>query len=281
MTTYLFTGQGSQFKGMGNELFAKFPELITKADDILGYSIQTLCLGDPQKHLQQTCYTQPALYIVNALTYFKKRQEIEKNPSFVAGHSLGEYNALLAAEVFDFETGLKLVKKRGELMNQAIDGSMAAILGLKLDEIKMILEKNQFARIAVANHNSHTQIVISGPKTDIEQSQSIFEQANAVFIPLQVSGAFHSPYMRFAQEHFEDFLKEFQFVPPKIPVLSNYTAIPYTYKDISNNLAQQITHTVRWTETIEYLRTNGEKEFEEIGPGTVLSGLMQRIRNGQ
>jgi len=281
MTVYIFPGQGSQFKGMGGELFDKFPEITATANKILGYSVKELCLEDPLNQLHQTCYTQPALYTVNTLFYLKKKQEEQSPPNFLAGHSLGEYNALLAAGVFDFTTGLKLVKKRGELMYQPKNGTMVAILGLKFDTIKIILKQNNFSRITVANHNSHTQTVLSGSKDDIERSKSVFEQANAVVVPLQVSGAFHSPCMMSVQEQFELFLKEFRFASPKIPIFSNYTAKPYTDVDIARNLAQQIIHTVRWTETVEYLLAQGETEFEEIGPGIVLSGLIQRIQNGQ
>lgn len=282
MTTYVFPGQGSQIKGMGSGLFSEFSELTEKANAILGYSIQTLCLEDPHQHLTQTQYTQPALYIVNALTYFKKIQEKRKPPRFVAGHSLGEYNALLAASVFDFETGLKLVQKRGELMSQAREGAMAAIIGLKADLIKTILDQHGLTNVAIANDNSYTQLVISGSKEDIHEAQGLCEQAGAVLvIPLKVSGAFHSPYMRPAQEQFEHFLEGFQFTSPSCPVISNYTARPYETTEISRTLAQQITHPVRWTESISYILAQGETEFEEVGPGAVLSGLIRRITNGQ
>jgi malonyl CoA-acyl carrier protein transacylase len=282
MSVYIFPGQGSQIKGMGRGLFSEFPELTAKANSILGYSIQTLCLEDPQQQLNQTYYTQPALYTVNALTCLKKAQETKITPKFLAGHSLGEYNALLTAGVFDFETGLKLVKERGKLMHQVTNGAMAAVIGLKVDSIKMILEQHNLTSIAIANDNSHTQIVISGQKEDIERAQRLCEQAGALMvIPLKVSGAFHSPHMRPVQEQFEGFLKKFRFSPPTIPVIANYTARPYAANDICANLVQQITHSVRWTESIDYLLGQGETEFEEMGPGTVLTGLVQRIKNGK
>jgi len=284
MSVYMFPGQGSQIKDMGKDLFALFPELILKADQILGYSIKDICLEDFQQQLNQTQYTQPALYTVNALTYFKKIQDIGKSnkPSFVAGHSLGEYNALLAAEVFDFETGLQLVKKRGELMSQATGGAMAAVVGLKADTIKTLLIQNDLMNVTIANDNSHTQSVLSGQKENIARAQVICEQAGAMMVvPLKVSGAFHSPYMRTAQEQFQEFLSRFEFSPPTIPVISNYTAQPYSANEIHRNLAQQITHPVRWTETIKYLLKQGETEFEEIGPGIVLNGLLRRIKNEQ
>lgn len=281
MTAYLFPGQGSQFTGMGNGLFTLFPEITLKANEILGYSIERLCLENTKNNLHQTCYTQPALYVVNTLAYLKKTQKTGQIPDFVAGHSLGEYSALFAAGVFDFETGLKLVQKRGELMQKAKGGAMAAILGLKLEEIKKIIEKNNLHYIAIANHNCYTQVVLSGPREEIGQIKTVFEQENAIFVPLAVSGAFHSRYMNFAQEQFKIFLQNFSFFPPKIPVFSNYTAQPYKEDNIAFNLVQQITHTVRWTEIIEFLKIKGERKFEEIGPGTVLTGLLKRIQNGQ
>ncbi|MGO4778772.1 acyltransferase domain-containing protein, partial [Lysobacter sp. 2RAB21] len=128
MKTYMFPGQGSQARGMGGDLFDAYPELTAKADAVLGYSIKELCLEDPRRELGKTQFTQPALYVVNALSYYKRIQDTGETPDYLAGHSLGEFNALLAAECFDFETGLKLVKKRGELMSQATQGAMAAIV---------------------------------------------------------------------------------------------------------------------------------------------------------
>jgi len=279
MTIYLFPGQGSQIKGMGSELFSVFPELTTKADALLGYSVQTLCLDDPLEQLGNTQYTQPALYVVNALSYLNKTQNTGVQLDYFAGHSLGEYNALFAAGVFDFETGLTLVKKRGELMSQATGGAMTAIIGLPLSIIQEILKNHP--SVTIANYNSHTQTVISGLKTDVEKTHPLFEQAGAkMVIPLKVSGAFHSPCMATAQQEFAEFLKTFTFHPPNIPVIANITAQPYPTDNIAEYLASQITQPVRWTETIDYLLAKGETEFEEIGPGKVLTGLVKRIRNG-
>ena len=280
MITFIFPGQGSQTKGMGGTLFDEFKELTTEADEILGYSIKECCIEDPNSNLGQTQYTQPALYIVNALSYLKKIQGTGKKPDFVAGHSLGEYDALFAAGAFDFATGLKLVKKRGQLMSLATGGGMAAVIGLKEEQIAEILKQNNLQNIEMANYNSPTQIVISGSKQDIEYAKPIFERIKEVqmFIILKTSGAFHSRYMGEAKREFEIFLNAFTFSELTIPVISNVHARPYKQSDIKLNLIEQITQPVRWTESIRYLMGRGEMEFEEIGVGKVLTGLVRRIK---
>ena len=283
MTVYVFPGQGSQKVSMGQDLFDKFSSLTQEANDVLGYDIKTLCLEDPAKQLNQTQFTQPALYVVNALSYLKQLDEDGLTPDYVAGHSLGEYNALFAAKVFDFAKGLKLVQKRGELMSQATMGGMAAILGLSQSQVADVLAQPSCQSINIANYNSNFQFVISGPKTDIEQSISLFEQAGAsMVIPLNVSGAFHSPLMANAREQFSDFLTAFQFNAPSMPVIANTTARPYGGSDdVASQLSAQITSSVQWTSIIDYLVQMGETEFVEVGPGKVLTGLIRRIRNHQ
>lgn len=282
MTTYVFPGQGSQARGMGADLFSQFPDYVQKTIDILGYSISALCINDPNNQLNNTAYTQPALYVVNALFYLQKREQIQKLPEYVAGHSLGEYNALFAAGVFDFETGLKLVQKRGALMSEASGGGMAAVVGLNESDIINVLKNNHLDDIDVANFNSYTQIVISGPSESIKAAEKNFIDAGAkLYIPLKVSGAFHSRYMKTAQDEFANFLSSFTFRAPSIPVIANISAQPYDHNNIVNNLANQITHPVKWTQTIEYLKNQGETQFDEVGPGKVLSGLIARIQKGQ
>ncbi len=276
---FVFPGQGSQKKGMGGELFDLFPEITKKADKILGYSIKELCLKDSQNVLNLTQYTQPTLYVVNALMYYQGIKESSEKPDYIAGHSLGEYNALLAGGAFDFETGLRLVQKRAELMSRAIGGGMAAIIGLDGEKIREILEKNGLTNIDVANYNSISQTVISGLKDSIIQAEEIFKKAGArLYIPLKVSGAFHSRYMESAKREFEQFLQPFKFSNPAIPVISNVEARPYTKEKIKQLLADQITHSVKWTESIRYLMGKGVKEFKEIGPGTVLTRLVDQIQ---
>ncbi|MFI2859292.1 ACP S-malonyltransferase [Paenibacillus sp. JSM ZJ436] len=278
MRTYVFPGQGSQTKGMGEKLFAEFPDLVAQADSILGYSIKTLCLDNPDGKLNFTQYTQPALYVVNALSYYKKLKEMNSKPDFLAGHSLGEYNAILAAGGFDFETGLKLVKKRGELMNRASGGAMAAVIGLTEEKIKEVLSRHGLAEIDIANLNSNTQIVISGLVADIESAKPVFEREGAVFIALNVSAAFHSRHMQGAKEEFEEYLKEFTFAELAIPVVSNVTAKPYDPKDVIPHLANQLRSSVRWTDSIRYLVSQGDMVFEELGPGNVLTKLIDKIK---
>jgi len=275
MTAFLFPGQGAQHPGMGEGFFSRFPEYVAQADNILGYSIENLCLHEPQQ-LNQTQFTQPALYTVNSLMYFD-RIEQGQSPIAVAGHSMGEYNALLAAKVFDFKTGLELVKKRAELMQQATGGGMAAIIHLDEAAIQDVLQTNSLTSIDIANINAPNQLVLSGPKADIQSAQSIFEEHSAMVIPLNVSGAFHSRYMQTAQEAFAEFLQQYSFNPPQLPVIANVNAKPYQHENIHSHLAQQLTHSVRWSETIQYLSTTGVTEFIEIGPGKVLTGLLRHI----
>ena len=277
MKTYVFPGQGSQKKGMGKALFDEFTDLTKKADEILAYSIKDLCLNDPQNLLGKTNYTQPALYTVNALTWLKKISSEEK-PDFLAGHSLGEYNALFAAGAFDFETGLKLVQERSRLMSLAQGGAMAAVIGMDEPTIDKIIKENQFSGISIANYNSQNQIVISGLREEIEKAKAVFEKAEAqLYVILPVSGAFHTRFMQKAREEFAGFLENFHFNPIEIPVISNVTAHEYENDKINHLLCEQIVSPVKWTDSIRYLMEKGKMEFEELGPGNVLTNLIKKI----
>jgi malonyl CoA-acyl carrier protein transacylase len=276
--TYVFPGQGSQVKGMGADLFSRFPEWVEKADAILGYSIEELCVNDPDRKLHQTQYTQPALYVVNALSYLKKVEEAGKQPDYLAGHSLGEYNALQAAGVISFEGGLEMVKKRGELMSLAKNGGMAAILNTREEKIRDILKEAKLTAIDIANLNSPNQIVISGLKKDLNKAQSYFEKADAVFIPLNTSGAFHSRYMKPAGDEYREFIQQVTFSNPGIEVIANVTGAPYTLEKVRDNLADQLSNCVRWSNSMVYLLSQGDMEFEELGVGDVLTKLIGAIR---
>ena len=285
MVAFVFPGQGSQKKGMGQALFDEVREytaIEAEVDSLVGYSMRKLCLEDPDNRLKETQYTQPSLYVVNALHYYKAVSEGVR-PTHVAGHSLGEYNALLAAGVFDFLTGLRLVKKRGELMSEAKNGGMAAVIGLSAEKIAQVLKDEGLGTIDIANFNSPTQTVLSGPVDDIKRAAPFFEKAGArMYMPLQVSAAFHSRYVKAAATAFEEFLSQVQFAQPTVPVIANVTAEPYPEEDVVDVvrrlLAQQITHSVLWTQSIRYLASQGVSEFKEIGPGNVLTKLIQQIR---
>lgn len=280
MIAYIFPGQGSQQKGMGENLFEEYKELTGIADEILGYSIKELCLEDPEQKLAQTQYTQPALFVVNALSYLKKVSENGVKPDFVAGHSLGEYNALFASGAIDFSTGLKLVKERGAIMSQAVGGGMAAIIGLTESAIKDVLRNNSLTDIDIANYNTPSQIVISGPKDKIEKAKPFFDAAGAKnYVVLRVSGAFHSRYMVEAGKKFEQYISQFNFSKLNIPVISNVYARAYKQGDISRNIIEQMSNSVKWTESIQYLMGKGEIEIVQVGPGNVLTGMVRAIRS--
>lgn len=278
MLAYVFPGQGSQKKGMGEGLFDEFHELTAKADQILGYSIRELCMEDAQGHLGLTQYTQPALYTVSSFAYLKRIKDLGMKPDYVAGHSLGEYVALFAAGAFDFETGLRLVKKRGELMSRATGGGMAAVIGLSEEKIRGVLEKNNLQSIDIANLNTSAQIVISGHSGDVEKAKPVLEAAGAInYVILNVSGAFHSRYMAEASENFSEYLDKFSFSDLKIPVIANVSARPYKNSEIKKNMIEQIRSSVKWTESIRYLMGKGVINIEQIGPGNVLTGMIKRI----
>jgi malonyl CoA-acyl carrier protein transacylase len=278
---YLFPGQGSQKAGMGEGLFSRFPGQVAEADAILGYSIAELCLRDPSNQLNLTTFTQPALFVVNALSFLDRLVQTGELPDFVAGHSLGEYNALFAAGVIDFRMGVSLVRERARLMGRESGGAMAAVIGLTADQIRRVLIDANLLGTDIANLNSPAQTVISGPENEIIAAQSWLEKAGAqLYRRLPVSAAFHSRYMARAEQDFTTFLRSIIFAEPRIPVLSNVSARPHVSAEIASNLAAQVTHPVRWTESIEWLLQKPEPHFVEIGPGNVLSGLLKRIRMG-
>lgn len=279
----LFPGQGSQSVGMGGDLFERYADWTAEADRILGYSIRELCLEDPRGELGLTQFTQPALFVVNALTWRARVDEGKPAPAYVAGHSLGEYNALLAAGVFDFATGLELVRERGALMGRVSGGGMAAVIGLTPEQIAGILEGSEAGRrIDVANYNAFDQTVIAGPQADLEAVRPDFEAAGArAFTTLKVSAPFHSRYMREAMEEFAATLERYTFAAPAIPVISNVTAEPYPAGDVRGTLAKQIGSSVRWLDSMIWLLDRGITEFEEVGPGNVLTKMIARIRKAR
>lgn len=272
--TILFSGQGSQYKGMGEKLFLEYPRTTKLASEILGYSIEQLCLENPENKLQLTQYAQPALYVVNALGFFKKRDDLKSDlpVDFLMGHSLGEYNALLAAESFDFETGLRLVKKRGELMSKVGQGNMAAILGIEAEVVQEILINYNLGMIDLANYNTQTQTIISGPRADIVKAEKIFSSKNIKFIILNVSAPFHSRYMQSTQQKFSLFLQKYSLQDPKITTIANSTARPYERGKVAQTLSQQISSSVLWEKSIRYVIGQGNRELIEIN-STILTKM--------
>ncbi|MHA4819664.1 ACP S-malonyltransferase [Streptomyces aculeolatus] len=281
MFALAFPGQGSQHKGMGAQLFGRFPEETARADEILGYSIEELCRDDVDGRLQNTEYTQPALFVVNALSHLAHRADGGAEPDYLAGHSLGEYNALHAAGAFDFATGLRLVAKRGELMSRVADGGMAAVVGLTADQVAELLGRPGLENLSIANYNNPTQTVVAGPREDVAGARAVFEEAGAgLFTVLRVSGAFHSPYMSAIQGEFAEFLGGCTLAPPAVPVISNVTALPYE-DDVAAALVRQLDHPVRWTDTVRYLIAQGVADIKPVGPGRAMRGLIKATRRDE
>lgn len=272
-TAWVFPGQGSQAIGMGSDLVT-LPEAKAKleqAEQILGWSVPELCQGADDR-LSRTLYTQPCLYVVESLLV-DQLQTRGQQPDLAAGHSLGEYVALYAAGVFDFAAGLQLVKRRAELMDQASDGMMAALIGFDRDQLDTQLQ--QTADVVLANDNNSGQVVISGTPAAVESVLSNVKAKRAV--KLNVSGAFHSPLMADAAKEFQAVLDTVAFQDAKVPVLSNVDPMPTTDAELlKQRLTQQMTGSVRWREISLQFPELGIERVIEIGPGKVLTGLIKR-----
>jgi polyketide synthase PksL len=261
---------------MGEELFGAYPDQVAAADEVLGWSVADVCRSGDGR-LDQTRFTQPALFVVNALSYLHKLATAPSHPDYLAGHSLGEFNALHAAGVFDFVTGLRLVAYRGQAMARCGGGAMAAVLGLGDNEVRDVLAKTG-PDVELANKNSLTQVVVSGPRGQVEATREPFLHAGAgEFVMLPVSGAFHSRYMAPAADDFADFIGGLRLRPPRTPVISNVTAEPYG-RAVQALLVAQLTGCVRWYEGIGYLMDQGVDHIEQVGPGRSLTRLTAAIR---
>jgi [acyl-carrier-protein] S-malonyltransferase len=242
-----------------------------QADDILGWSVLEICEGNESK-LSQTLYTQPCLYVVSAILA-ELLQEQGQTPAVMAGHSLGEYVALFSAKVFNFESGLRLVKRRSELMDQASEGKMVALIGF--DRSQLDQQVQQIPDVVIANDNHAGQVVISGTHAAVDQLLETVKVRRAV--PLKVSGAFHSPLMAAAAQDFEQELTQISFQPAQIPVISNVDPTPTTDPGVlQTRLMQQMTGPVRWREICLQFAELGIEQVVEVGPGNVLTGLVKR-----
>ena len=282
---FVFPGQGSQSVGMGKELadgFSVAADIFKRADAALGYSISKLCFNGPDEDLKKTIHTQPALFVTSAAAY---EVACEKGlaPIACAGHSVGEYAALYAAGAFTLEEGVKLVATRARLMQEAADanpGTMAAVLGLSPDKVSEAVEKAAGAGIVIAaNFNSPLQTVISGDAAAVKRASEIASEMGARrIVPLNVSGGFHSPLMQSAADALLEALKAAEIGDLKTPVVANYTAnFESTAAEVRDNLAKQITGSVRWVESVHKMLDAGAEGFIELGAGNVLAGLIKRI----
>lgn len=270
-SAWIFPGQGSQAVGMGSDL-AQLPAAQTKLDlaqQILGWSVLERCQGED---INRTLYTQPCLYVIESILADVLRERGQM-PDLVAGHSLGEYVALYVAYVFDFETGLRLVKRRAELMDAAAGGKMAALMKFDRKQLEQSLDK--MPDVVVANDNSPEQVVISGTPEAVDALVAQVKTKRAV--PLKVSGAFHSPLMAEAAQQFQKDLQSVKFAAAKVPVLSNIEPAPATNgTELKERLMRQITGSVRWRETMLQLPQLRISQVIEVGPGKVLTGLVKR-----
>ena len=272
-TAWIFPGQGSQFVGMGVDLLelSYAQEKFEQAEKILGWSVPDVC-QDETELVSRTLYTQPSMYVVESILADLMRQRGEQ-PELVAGHSLGEYAALYVAGVFDWQSGLRLIKRRAELMNSAAGGMMAALIGFDRDQLQTQIQ--QTPDVVIANDNSPAQVVVSGTPDALEAVIAQVPAKRAV--RLNVSGAFHSPYMATAAIQFQELLESVQFQTAQVPVLSNTEPIPTTDAALLKaRLSRQMTGSVRWRETSLRLVQESIERVVEIGPGMVLTGLIRR-----
>lgn len=279
---YVFPGQGAQFVGMGKNLYDENPvakEMFEKANEILGFRITDLMFDGTEEDLRQTKVTQPAIFLHSVI--LAKTLGEEFKPDMVAGHSLGEFSALVAAGALSFEDGLRLVSKRAQAMQKACElqpSTMAAVLALPDEKVEEICASIDEV-VAPANYNCNGQLVISGSIEGIDKAcEKLLEAGAKRALKLKVGGAFHSPLMQPAQEELSEAINAAEFKTPVCPVYQNVDGKPHTDPaEIKENLIKQLTAPVRWTQDVEAMIADGATEFIELGPGNVLQGLVKKI----
>jgi [acyl-carrier-protein] S-malonyltransferase len=286
MKAFVFPGQGAQFPGMAKDLYDNYPEaknMFEEANKIIGFNITDIMFDGTPEDLKQTKVTQPAIFLHSVIRVMTMGEDF--NPDMVAGHSLGEFSALVANQTLHFNDGLKLVYKRALAMQKACEkerSTMAAILGMDDDKVESIC-KDIDDIVVPANYNSPGQVVISGSLAGVEKAIEKAKEAGAKrALPLAVGGAFHSPLMESAREELEKAINETDFNKGLCPVYQNMDAKPHTNPDeIRGNLIAQLTSPVRWTQSVQAMIADGADEFVEIGPGKVLCGLIKKIDRKQ
>ena len=288
---YMFPGQGSQSVGMGRDLYEKYPAVRRMLDNFnsaLDFDLLKVMFEGPQEVLNDTQYTQPALYSLS-LAIYELLKEKGYSPDYLAGHSLGEYSAVAASGALDYIEGLELVARRGRLMAKASEkapGLMAAVLfknpEVEFPEVeKVVKELSAKGEIVIANYNGSFQVVISGEKELIKEAASLLAGRVKRVVPLSVSGAFHSPLMKPIAEEFAELLRKATFRKPSIPVFMNVDAsLADAPESIREKLLLQLTSPVRWTELLKNAYIEGVREFVEVGPGRVLQGMVAKTLSG-
>ena len=279
---YVFPGQGAQYSGMGKDLYESNPKaraLFDKADEILGFKISEIMFGGTDEELKQTRVTQPAIFLHSVALAVALGEEFQ--PDMVAGHSLGELSALTAAGALSFEDGLRLVSARAEAMQKACEvkpSTMAAVIALADEKVEEVCAGIDGVVVA-ANYNCPGQVVISGEVESVQAACVALKEAGAKrALPLNVSGAFHSPMMEPARAELQKAIEATEFHTPRCAVYQNVDAQPHTDpNEIKQNLIAQLTSPVRWTQSVERMCTDGATAFEELGPGQVLQGLIKKI----